>query len=576
MNLAGDASTPAQPSASLVLLKATGKVAHQGGLRFRAADREYQVLRDWIAAGCPPSPPLLPRLQTLRVTPSEAVVLAPSDAVALRATAVFDDGVERDVTDLMTCETSNLTAHVDAAGFVRRTGFGETTIIVRYLDQQTPVRVAFIPERPAISDDPFAPRVSLDRLWLDRWRRLRVRPAPIADDATLVRRLFLDLLGVLPTGDEAREFVGDQAVDKWERRVDRLLARPEFADRWALAWSDVLRVEEKMLDTKGVERFHGWIRESLNRGQPLDRFVRELVTSQGSTYDVPPANFYRALRDPVTRGETVGRLFLGVRLQCAQCHNHPFDRWTQDDYYQWAALFVRVDYQIVENQRKDKLDQHEFVGDQIVRILDVGEVRNPRTGRDAVPRFLGADTPEMEPNSDRREPLGDWLTSRANDAFARSQVNFIWYHVFGRGLVEPVDDLRPTNPARIPKCWTVWRATSRGPISTCEVWYALWSTRNSIDWPPNPTRRTATTMRSSRGPSSDVYRPRCSWMPNPRCSTCPSRSAAIRDVCAGQLPGVRRRGTAIGRWAREIDSWRPSASRSDFWPAPANAPTRRR
>lgn len=441
----------AQPAESLTLLKASGKVAHQGGLRFRVTDREYVLLRDWIAAGCPPSPPSLPRLMSLRVTPSEAVVLAPSDSIALRATARFADGVERDVTDLITCETSNLLARVEAAGTVRRTGFGETTIIVRYLDQQTPVRVAFVPERPLFTDDPFPPRAPLDRQWLDRWRQLRVRPAPTADDATLARRLFLDLLGLLPTGDEARDYVADDSVDKWERLVDRLLARPAFADRWALAWSDLLRVEEKVLDTKGVERFHGWIRASLNRGQPLDRFVRELVTAQGSTYDVPPANFYRALRDPVTRGETVGRLFLGVRLQCAQCHNHPFDRWTQDDYYQWAALFARVDYQIVENQRKDKLDKHEFVGDQIVRILDVGEVQNPRTGRDAAPRFLGADTPEMEPNADRREPLGDWLTSRENTSFARSQVNFVWYHLFGRGLVEPVDDLRPTNPAAHPE-----------------------------------------------------------------------------------------------------------------------------
>lgn len=440
-----------RPAASLLLLKATGRVAHQGGRRFRDETPEYAVLHDWIARGCPPPRSEESPVAALRVEPAEAVVVEPADAVRLRVTAVDPAGRSRDVTHLAAWETSNLVARVEPDGTLRRLTAGETTVLVRYLDRQVPVRVAFLPDRPLPPPTSYAPAGPLDRLWWERWQSLRVRPAAEADAATLVRRLFLDLLAVLPTADEAREFVADSAVDKWERLIDRVLARPEFADRWALAWSDILRVEEKVLDQKGVELFHGWIREQLQRGIPLDRFVRDLVLAQGSTYQSPPANFYRALRSPAVRGETVGRLFLGVRLQCAQCHNHPFDQWTQDDYYRWAALFSRVDYQIVENQRKDKLDQHEFVGEQIVRILDVGEVTNPRTGRDAVPGFLGADTPEMEPNSDRREPLADWLTRPANERFRRTQVNFVWFHLLGRGLVEPVDDLRPTNPAAHPQ-----------------------------------------------------------------------------------------------------------------------------
>lgn len=485
----------AEPARSLLLLKATAQVAHQGGQRFASDSLEYRVLQRWIGQGCPPlrsgnpastapsSPsPSSPansspansssalsadRLVALDVEPLEAVVVAPQDRVPLRATARFADGSHRDVTPLVACETSNLVARVDHSGAVIRDSFGESTVIVRYLDQQVAVRVAFLPDRPAPDLAAFEPRSPLDQLWRERWQRLRVRPAPSADDATLVRRLSLDLLGVLPSADDAREFAGAMATsggsdagdtlntiehgpDKRLRLVERMLARPEFADRWALAWSDVLRVEEKALDTTGVERFHGWIRSGIAQGKPLDQFVRELVVARGSTYESPAANFYRSLRDPIARAETVGRLFQGVRLQCAQCHNHPFDRWTQDDYYQWTALFARVDYEIVENQRKDKLDKHEFVGDQIVRVLDVGEVRNPRTGEDAVPRFLGADTPEMEPNADRREFLADWLTSPGNAAFARTQVNFIWYHLMGRGLVEPVDDLRPTNPPAHP------------------------------------------------------------------------------------------------------------------------------
>lgn len=438
------------PSESLLLLKAVGKVVHLGGVRFQETSPEYAILRDWIAAGCPPAAASTPRVASLEVAPRDVVLVAPRDSVPLVVTAAYTDGSRRDVTRLTAFDLSNLVATVDADGVVRRQTDGETTVVARYLDQQTPVRIAFVPDRPPSAALP-APATWIDSLWQARWRELRVQPATQADEATLVRRLFLDLLGILPSEEEAREFVSDSGPDRWERWIDRLVARPEFAERWALAWSDVLRVEEKVLDNKGVERFHAWIRDSFRRQKPLDQFVRELVTATGSTYETPPANFYRALRDPVTRGETVGRLFLGVRLQCAQCHNHPFDRWTQDEYYQWAALFARVEYQILENQKKDKLDSHEFVGEQIVKASDVGEVRNPRTRKDAIPKFLGADTPEMEPNSDRREPLAEWLTSPSNGPFARSQVNFVWYHLFGRGLVEPVDDLRPTNPPSHPE-----------------------------------------------------------------------------------------------------------------------------
>lgn len=440
----------ARPEVSLLLLKATGRAPHQGGVRFKKTDQEYSLLRDWIAAGCPADPPSLPEVASLAVTPVESVISEPHDSVALRVIAHFTDGSQRDVTPLATFEVSNLAVRVDREGVVQREQYGESTVVVRYLHLQTPARVAFVPERSEWDVSEFPAANAIDHFWRERWQALRVRPAALADDATLARRSSLDLLGVLPTAEEAQEFVEDQSVDKWQRWIDRTLARPEFADRWALAWSDLLRVEEKVLDTKGVERFHGWIREGFNRDKPLDQFVRELLTAQGSTYESPPANFYRSLRDPVARGETVGRLFLGVRLQCAQCHNHPFDRWTQDDFYQWMALFARVDYQIVENNRKDKLDKHEFVGDQIVKVLDVGEVVNPRTGQDAVPRFLGEATPEMEPNSDRREPLADWLAASSNQRFARTQANFLWFQVMGRGLVEPVDDLRSTNPAAHP------------------------------------------------------------------------------------------------------------------------------
>ncbi len=203
-----------------------------------------------------------------------------------------------------------------------------------------------------------------------------------------LRRAYLDLLGTIPTADEAKTFLENSTADKRERLIEELFNRPEFADFWCAKWSDLLRNEEKTLDRKGVENFHAWIRDSIAQNKPLDQFARELIASRGSTYQNPPANYYRAMRDPLTRGETTAQLFLGVRLQCAKCHNHPFDRWTQADYYGWSNLFARVDYKIIENKRKDDNDKHEFKGEQIVLIKDEGEVKNPQTGQPAPPRFL--------------------------------------------------------------------------------------------------------------------------------------------------------------------------------------------
>lgn len=442
------------PASSLVLSKATGKVPHQGGVRFGGDSLEYAILRDWMHAGCPPTPDSAIYPVRLEVQPADSVVFAPVAHLALQATAHFNDGSRHDVTRLAAYETSSLIARVDADGVVRAGESGETTILVRYLNQQAAVRVAFVPARPdAGTSEP--PRGRVDRWLAERWRALRSTPAPPADDATLARRVYLDLLGVPPTADEARDFVDSPDVDKFERLTDQLLARPEFADRWALVWSDLLRVEEKVLDATGVDRFHGWIRESVARGVPLDQFVSQLIVARGSTYEHPPANYYRALRDPFARGETTARLFLGVRLQCAQCHNHPFDRWTQDDYYSWAALFGRIDYQIVANNRKDKFDKHEFDGEQIVQVKDEGEVKNARTGANAIPRFLGASEPATDsagdPKADRLAPLAQWLTGKGNFPFARTQVNLVWYQLMGRGLVEPIDDLRPTNPPSHPE-----------------------------------------------------------------------------------------------------------------------------
>lgn len=439
------------PERSLLLLKPTAQIAHQGGRRFAVGSPEYEILRRWIASGTPANPPNSPTLEQIEVTPKEQVLIEPAASVQLHATALFSDGSRRDVTRLAVYEPAAQTVEVDHDGLVRRLATGETTVLVRYLHLQTPVRLAFVPARPDFVWSEPPETNYIDRHVFAKLCSLRMNPSPPAGDAVFLRRAYLDALGILPTAGEARAFLADTQPDKRAQLIEQLLQRPEFADCWALKWSDLLRNEEKVLDAKGVANFHHWIRQSIAAGKPLDRFVRELITARGSTYTNPAANFYRANRDAITRAEAAAQLFLGVRLQCAKCHNHPFDRWTQQDYYRWASFFSRVQYKILENRRRDENDGHEFDGEQVVWVASSGEVRDPRTDEPMTPCYLGAPTPEFQPDQDRLEELADWLTSPDNPFFAPAQVNRIWYHLLGRGLVEPIDDFRATNPAVMPE-----------------------------------------------------------------------------------------------------------------------------
>ncbi|MDA1051103.1 MAG: DUF1549 and DUF1553 domain-containing protein [Planctomycetota bacterium] len=441
---------PSSPDRSLILQKSTAQVPHRGGRRFGTTSAEYHVLKSWIAQGATEPTSDAPRVVRLDVIPREAILTDPIGDLQLQVTAQFSDGTSRDVTQRAGYELSNLMATVDPGGRVSRDEFGETTLIVRYLQQQVPVPIAFTAARPDFVWSNPPANNTIDRFVFAKLRSLRMNPSAMSDDHVFVRRAYLDAIGRAPSGDEAKMFVADSSVDKRARLIDYLLATPEFADFWALKWADVLRTEEKVLDTQGVEAFHQWIRESIASAQPLDEFVRALVTGTGNTFKQPAANYYRANRDASIRGETTARLFLGTRLQCAKCHNHPFDRWTQDDYYAWSSVFSQIDYDLGENNRQDKLDKNEFVGEQVVRVAKQDEVRNPTTGQIASPTFLGGNSLSEEETADRLAAAARWLTSEDNELFAKSQVNFIWYHVMGQGLVDPIDDFRLTNPASNP------------------------------------------------------------------------------------------------------------------------------
>ena len=323
-----------EPDRSLILLKALAQIPHEGGQRFASNSWEHAALRAWIATGAPRHSPGAPRLTKLEVTPAENIVLDPAASVQLRVSATFSDGSTRDVTPHACYEVVNVTvAAVNSTGAITRLGFGETTVLARFLHLQQPVHLAFVPVRPGFRWTDPKPHNYIDDHVFAKLRTLRINPSPVASDEIFLRRIWLDLLGIIPTPAEARTFLASTAPDKRSRLIQDLLERPEFADFWALKWADLLRVEIRSLDPKGVQAFHHWIREHLAANRPLDQFARAIVTARGSTYANPAANFYRATRTAPVRGEAIAQVFLGTRLQCAQCHNHPFDRWTQDDYY---------------------------------------------------------------------------------------------------------------------------------------------------------------------------------------------------------------------------------------------------
>lgn len=433
------------PEKSFLLRKATLEVKHEGGRRFEKDSESYGLLLRWIAEGAKRDLPGEPTLVRLTASPEEKVLFEPETSIQLAVTAHYSDGTSREVNRWAIFEPTSLNVEVSTEGLVESHRSGETTVNIRYLGQQAPVRLAFVPERPGFVWSNSPAHNFIDEILQKRWRTLRLNPSDPCDDATFLRRVHLDLLGLIPTEKETNTFLTDPDPNKRAKLVDDLLQRPEFSDFWALKWADLLRVEEKVLDNRGVAAFHGWIRKSIAENKSLDRFAREVVSSLGSTYEVAASNYYRSLRAPDQRAEAVAQIFLGVRLNCAKCHNHPFERWTMDDYYQFSAVFDGIGYEIKENKRYDKNDQNNFVGEQVVKFIDKRELKDPRTKTDPTPRLLGESKP-LAADPKRLEKLGAWMTSPDHPLFARAQINRVWFHLMGRGIVDPVDDFRATNP----------------------------------------------------------------------------------------------------------------------------------
>ena len=431
---------PADPERSLVLLKASGRVAHGGGVRLAPDSDGYHMLKTWISQGMPNRPDSEPRLKLLRVVPKQALLQVHAEQ-QLQALAHYSDGTIRDVTDLALYEANDDSmAGVSSNGLVQTLDIpGKTAVMLRYQGQVAVFRAA-IPLGAQVTTLPPAKNFIDDAVFANL-RLLGLPPSLLTDDATFLRRVSLDIAGRLPSVEETRAFLADRSADKRDQLVERLLKTPGYADYFANKWTTLLKNRrDDRSDMIANFAFHSWVRDSLLTNKSYDQIVRELLAATGTIIGNPPVAWYKRVKDPKQQLEDVAQLFLGVRMQCAQCHHHPFERWSQDDYYGLAAFFSRVG-------RKPTATRGE---DLIFHQRGVATAQNPRSGAQVQPTALGDPIHNIAPDDDPRLRLVQWMSSESNPFFAKALVNRYWKHFFKRGLIEPEDDIRDTNPPTNP------------------------------------------------------------------------------------------------------------------------------
>lgn len=462
---------PAQPEHSLLLLKATARMPHGGGRRLDERSEDYRILRDWIAQGARPPSPDDPRIERIEVAPREQV-LRKNSTLPLKVKAVLSNGTIRDVTTRVVYQSNEPgVASVSDDGIISvakthglvsvmaRLGDQIDTFhgVVPYLENETDLAAArqhlhqlgqSLATHPQFSLKGSRDPMTVDQLLLRQWHRMGIVPSAVTDDATFLRRATIDICGSLPTPDEVTAYVADKSPNKRARLIDRLLERPEYASYFALKWADILQNRGAGYSTSkqraGTTLFAGWIRDSLAANKSYDLFVSEILTASGSQQLNPPAIWYRTVRKSPEYVESVAQAFLGVRIQCAQCHHHPTESWSQRDYYSLAAVFARVG-------RKGGFADAEVPTDEIIFLAPRGEVRDPRNGEVLAPRPLGGPDFASGPLDDPRISLARWMTAPQNPYFARTMVNRMWAHFLGRGIIHPIDDARSTNPPSNPE-----------------------------------------------------------------------------------------------------------------------------
>jgi Protein of unknown function (DUF1553)/Protein of unknown function (DUF1549)/Bacterial Ig-like domain (group 2) len=426
------------PAASLIVAKPSFAIPHGGGKRFAKDSLEYRVVEEWIASGAPPPTAKDVQIRGLEVFPA-AAVLAPEAEQQIVVRAKYSDGHSEDVTRWVKFSSSNEgAATVDDWGRAKMTGSGEAAITLYYSSRvlYSRLSVPFPNEISATAYDKFPRRNFIDELAVAKWKSLHLAPSKIADDAEFLRRAYLDSIGLLPTSEDVENFLADQSPDKRAKLVDRLIQREEFVDYWSYKWSDLLLVSSRRLNSTAMFAFYDWIRESVKQNKPWNKFASDIFLSSGSTRENGALNYFVLHKDPIELSENATQAFLGQRITCARCHNHPLEKWTQVQYFQMANLFARVG---VKNGG--------MAGENIVFAKASGDVLYPKLARPLPPAPLDSASIPIDSTQDRRIVFAKWLTSPDNAMFSRTVVNRVWANFMGRGLVDPMDDLRATNPA---------------------------------------------------------------------------------------------------------------------------------
>lgn len=438
------------PGRSLFLAKPSGALPHKGGIRFDVDSREYQILSEWISAGAKSPAKTDAKVERVEVLP-EQVTLSKGAKQQVCVRAHFSDGHTEDVTQwAMFTSTNEAVLTINQQGEVNVIGHGEGAITAWYASKIDIGRMTVpYPNNIAKSTFDKAPqRNFIDNLVLAKLQQLNLPPSPRCDDSTFIRRAFLDTIGTLPTAEETEAFLKDKSPDKRDKLIDQLLARPEFVDYWTYKWSDLLLINGTQLRPKAVEAYYKWIRGHVQTNTPWDKLVHELVTSTGSSYVNGATNFFALHQDPETMAENVSQAFMGLSIACAKCHNHPLEKWTNNQYYAFANLFSRV------RAKGWGGDSRSGDGLRTLYVVQKGELIQPLTGKPQPPTPLDGEPIPFGATKDRRIQLANWLTSPDNPYFSRAITNRIWHNFFGVGLVEQVDDLRISNPASNDKLLT--------------------------------------------------------------------------------------------------------------------------
>ncbi len=447
----------AEPDESLMLLKATAGVPHEGGQRTKLGDKYYEILRSWIADGAKLNLEA-PRVSKIEIFPRDPVVQAIGAKQQMRVLATFANGETRDVSAEAFVESGNSDVMAtDGGGLMKTLRRGEAPVLARYEGAYAATTVTVMGDRSGFAWQTPPAFNRIDELVAGKWERMRILPSEMCNDEDFLRRVNIDLTGLPPSADDVRAFTADARESKVKREelIEKLIGNPDFIDHWSNKWADLLQVNSKFLGREGATAFREWIRKEIEANTPYDQFVRKVVTATGSNKDNPPASYFKILRDPAETMENTTHLFLATRFNCNKCHDHPFERWTQDNYYHLAAFFAQVQLDgdpasggktiagtAVENARP-------FY--EIVRDKTDGEMTHLRTNKVAAPEFPFASKSEPNDKASRREQLAGWMTSADNRYFAMSYANRVWGYLMGVGIIEPLDDIRAGNPATNPE-----------------------------------------------------------------------------------------------------------------------------